>query len=242
MKKVYIFLSIAIFISCSDDNAAIDQSNESLIEIAPEGLRLKTKNGMYLENYYYHSNGFVDSIHKTYQYGSPTTISEKYMYNEYNQLTQIKVVSQWPNDPQSLTTKTHQFTYNNQNQITIETVSNENNDVVLSYNYSYNAQNDLISEGIVYQNGQILSESIENYQNVYNYNTNINPFFIIYPSAYKKLRQISVNDVVQKTISNDLDTIIQSHSIEYNTNGFKIKEQIENAYPDTEDYIIYTYY
>src|SRR5690606_33026204 len=85
--------------------------------------------------YFYHANGFVDSIAKV---GKDVIITEKFIYNDQNQIIKQKTYKKKTTETLFSIYTTSFFTYNYKNQIASTKTYNDNNILKEKSLHNYN--------------------------------------------------------------------------------------------------------
>lgn len=238
MKRIFLFGVFFAFIGCTDDvtHENVERQNpHNNPEISPDGLKLKWVNGLFFSEYFYHTNGFVDSIYQIDRGGSYVT-AKKFVYNDLNQITQItdyEIVKQAPKYNRKDVTY---YTYNAINQI-ISTLIYDQNGVAINYQtHSYNRNGMLNNPSyIVIENGNVVKHRTTQYE----FDGTINPHYNLYPQAYRVLKFINKNNI---TLTKYSDEDYHVHTLKYNEADYIIEEHISNTPLDAEDYRGFTYY
>lgn len=233
MKKLILFSSIAFaLISCNnDDNTNNEPQNPSDNN---QILKLKEFRALATSKYFYHENGFVDSISTTRLGNTPTNIESKLHYNSENRLTSMERWVDVSNTNETIYEK-DLFEYNNENLIVIKKVYDENQNLKQTLNYTYNTDGNLDEIGQVYANGNLVQDG----NITYSYDNKKNPFFEMYPLAYIRMNQINKNNLTQ---TNNQTETLETINWMYNQNGYPISFQKSPVLPDDIDYAEYIYY
>lgn len=233
MKKLILFSSIAFaLISCNnDDNTNNEPQNPSDNN---QILKLKEFRALATSKYFYHENGFVDSISTTRLGNTPTNIESKLHYNSENRLTSMERWVDVSNTNETIYEK-DLFEYNNENLIVIKKVYDENQNLKQTLNYTYNTDGNLDETGQVYANGNLVQDG----NITYSYDNKKNPFFEMYPLAYIRMNQINKNNLTQ---TNNQTETLETINWMYNQNGYPISFQKSPVLPDDIDYAEYIYY
>lgn len=238
MKKSVLLLFFFSIIACSDDNFSRNdferQRNNQVAETAPDGLKLKSKGSLYSYTYFYHTNGFVDSI-RWYNNWQGNSISKKFTYDNLNRLISIKTYDIVPQAPKFNKIDITYYKYNSINQI-ISSLTYDKDSVAIAYNtYTYNKDGSLFNPSVKIVNGNIVKEGSVTYE----FDQTPNPLYTIYPKAYRILNQVNKNNITLTKYSNDYFHI---HTLKYNDKGYVIEEKISNMPLDTDDHFEYSYY
>lgn len=240
MKNIYILVLMTTFLyGCNDE--IFDIQDTVTAEIPLVGLKLKSKSGFISESFYYHSNGFVDSISSYHLFGG--TFADKFIYNNSNQIIEIRNQEQFTNNPSSIEKKFYYFHYNNLNQIINKTTYNENNVLIDIVTYTYTSNGALNNANKTVLNENLISESGGGTLITYIHDTSINPYYNIYPKAYRTINYINKNNTLkQVNVYDNLETIINEHQLQLNELNYKVKEFITNMGLDADDSRTYIYY
>lgn len=238
MKKSVLLLFFFSIIACSDDNFSRNdferQRNNQVAETAPDGLKLKSKGSLYSYTYFYHTNGFVDSI-RWYNNWQGNSISKKFTYDNLNRIISIKTYDIVPQAPKFNKIDITYYKYNSINQI-ISSLTYDKDSVAIAYNtYTYNKDGSLFNPSVKIVNGNIVKEGSVTYE----FDQTPNPLYTIYPKAYRILNQVNKNNITLTKYSNDYFHI---HTLKYNDKGYIIEEKISNMPLDTDDHFGYSYY
>lgn len=233
MKKLILFSSIAFALtSCNnDDNTNNEPQNPSYNN---QILKLKEFRALATSKYFYHENGFVDSISTTRLGNTPTNIESKLHYNSENRLTSMERWVDVSNTNETIYEK-DLFEYNNKNLIVIKKVYDENQNLKQTLNYTYNTDGNLDETGQVYANGNLVQDG----NITYSYDNKKNPFFEMYPLAYIRMNQINKNNLTQ---TNNQTETLETINWMYNQNGYPISFQKSPVLPADIDYAEYIYY
>ncbi|MBA5791641.1 hypothetical protein H1R17_10480 [Flavobacterium sp. xlx-214] len=221
MRNILLFLCLC-FIACDDE---IHPSNDEVIiaETPPEGMKIKQKEGNSSQEYFYHNNGFIDSIYTNKGY----IATEKFIYNKKNQITEVRVNYRNANASE-FTTKITNYTYNDANQIILMEVYDKNNVLIDIKNYTYNADGTLYNPVKIVENENLVKENAPDTYITFKYDANPNPYYNIYPKAYKILNYINKNNLKLKTLKNSYQNLQWSHELSYNDNKYVTYEIIRN--------------
>lgn len=232
MKKNTILLILlpVIAISCNND----DNNNHQNPSEETTKMKLKEFRGISTSKYFYHENGFVDSISVIGGGISQINISEKFIYDSQNNIQTIEtIVKTYSN--QMIEHKIRSFIYNELNQI--ETVNSHvvNRDAYMSMDYNYDSEGHLLISGRVYSNENLIQEG----NLLYSYDDKKNPFYVMYPLAYVRLSDINKNNGT--STSNATETF-ETINWTYNQNDYPVSFQKSPVQPDDVDYAEYIYY
>ncbi|WLD22660.1 hypothetical protein NU10_07905 [Flavobacterium dauae] len=242
MKNIIFLFLLVILVSCEDDIYPVEENGilpeqEQIVETPPEGLKLKNKYGLISVEYFYNSNGFVDSLVSTDNWlGDYST--KKYIYNEINQIIERRYTEVIPNDPQYNKKEITYYTYNTANQI-ISSLTYDKNNVAIGYKtYNYNSDGTLFDTSKKVVNGNVVQEGSTKYQ----FDTFRNPYYNIYPKAYRILNFVNKNNILVTEYYSGTDIYTNIHTLEYNSDNYIISEYISNMPLDTDDRRGFDYY
>lgn len=238
MKKTALILFVFSLMACSNDDFLRSdlerQRNNQVAEIAPEGLKLKYKGGLYSDSYFYHANGFVDSI-SWFNNWQGNSAAQKFIYDKLNRIVAKKSYEIVPQAPKFNKIDITYYKYNSINQI-ISSLTYDKDSVAIAYNtYSYNKDGSLYNPSVKIENGNIVKEGSVTYE----FDNTPNPLYNIYPKAYRILNYVNKNNITLTKYSNDYFHV---HTLKYNDKGYIIEEKISNMPTDTNDHIGYSYY
>lgn len=235
MKKLFILLvfTLAVFLSCSnDEDVNQDPIQSKLIKVT----ELITQNGELTEfgpesniSYQYGTNNFVSVLIASGGY------TREFTYNSNNQ-----IINELYSNNNGFISNTN-YTYEN-GMISVETYDDgssveyiyQNNQIVqMIFNYPNNPENNG-SISLTYDtNGNVLnivndstSETIESYQ----YDDKINPFSLLFPTSYNKVKRISNNNMTyredcQRVITYEYNALNLPTNSVYNDCGNYTKER-----------------
>lgn len=233
MKKHLLYTAITLaLISCnSDDNATIEPQTPPDNEVS---MKLKEFRALDTSTYFYHENGFVDSISKLRAGSTPTNIQTKLHYNSDNKLTSME---RWVeiSITNAIIYEKDVFEYNSENLIHVKKVYDENQNLKQTVNYTYNSDGYLYNAGLTYSEGNL----VQNGSLTYSYDNKKNPFFEMYPMAYVRMNQINKNN---QTSTNNATETLENINWSYNQNGYPISFQKSPVLPDDIDFAEYIYY
>lgn len=240
MKNILFVCFIFSFISCGNDdflrNDLERQRNNQVAETPPEGLKLKYKHGLFSQQFFYNTNGFVDSINIYHSWGYD--FSEKYIYNDLNQIIEYRYVLDDSDYPQAYKKEITYYTYNSINQIVKHVTFDDNNDKIDSITYKYTKDGNLLNANKKVVNGNLVQDALRKYE----FDTFRNPYYNIYPKAYRIINYINKNNIlVTENIygSNNYKNI---HTLKYNSENYIIEEDISNMPLDSDDHRTFEYY
>lgn len=240
MKKLLLFLFIFSIIACSDDNFIRSdferpRANQT-IETPPEGLKLKFKSGLIDQQFFYNKNGFVDSIYNYHSWGND--FSQKYIYNKLNQIIEVRYNETVPQRPEYNKKDITFFTYNSVNQI-ISSIKYDKNNVAIEYlTYNYNRDGSLFDANKKVVNGNLVQDVLRKYQ----FDTFRNPYYNIYPKAFRIINYINKNNILKTESIYGSDSYVNIHTLKYNSEDYIIEEHISDMPLDTDDHRQFTYH
>ncbi|MBA5791640.1 hypothetical protein H1R17_10475 [Flavobacterium sp. xlx-214] len=244
MKNVTLLLFALLLFSCDDEiypPAKLDDplsEQEQKPETPPEGLKLKGKGGLLSQSFFYNKNGFIDSISSYHGWGDDFT--EKFIYNNLNQIVEYRYVVDEPGRPEYFKKNTTFYTYNTKNQI-ISSLTYDKNNVAIAYKtYNYTTDGGLFSSNRKVVNENIVEDS--NGTVKYQFDDKRNPYYNIYPKAYRILKFINKNNILVTERHYSSEVITNTHSLKYNADNYIISEEISNMPLDTDDRRSFTYY
>lgn len=240
MKKLMFLLPIFSLIACADDdflrNDFKRQRNNEIAETPPEGLKLKYKHGLVSQQFFYNQNGFVDSIYNSHSWGN--NFSHKYIYNNLNQIIEVRYNEVVDQRPEYNKIDITFYTYNSVNQI-ISSLKYDKNDVAIEYlTYNYNRDGSLFVTDKKVVNGNLVQDALRKYQ----FDTFRNPYYNIYPKAFRIINYINKNNVLVTEHTYGADSYINTHSLKYNSDNYIIEEHISNMGVDTDDHREFSYH
>lgn len=231
MKKIFLLSALTFsIISCSSD-ANLDNEKEYSNETT---MKLKEFNAITSSKYFYHENGFLDSISIIGGGMNTTNVQSKFYYDSENKLDSVY---RWikPTSPENLIFEKDIFEYNDQSLIETKKIFDENNNLKRSLSYSYNSEGYLDISNDTYLNGNLIKSG----GITYTFDDKRNPFYEMYPLAYVRMNQINKNN--ETSFSIGLETLgITNWS--YNQNGYPISFQKNPVLPDDIDFAEYIYY
>lgn len=247
MKKILLFCTVLIFTACSDDFPMRENLEGTpgvglTAETPPEGLKLKSVSSMYSPRFFYHPNGFVDSIHGYSGFSTLYEISKKFIYNDLNQIVESREYSEYPDYPESAEKVIIYYEYNRKNQIVSQNRYDEENKLISNTNYSYNSDGSLIHPYKIVVDENLVEENYSNSHIKYQFDSTRNPYYNIYPKAYRIIKHINKNNIIITENYYSFDTIINHHTLKYNTDNYVIEEHISNLPLDVQEYTSFSYY
>lgn len=240
MKKLLLLLFIFSIIACSDDNFIRSdferpRANQT-IETPPEGLKLKFKSGLIDQQFFYNQNGFVDSIYNYHSWEND--FSQKYIYNKLNQIIEVRYNETVPQRPEYNKKDITFFTYNSVNQI-ISSIKYDKNNVAIEYlTYNYNRDGSLFDANKKVVNGNLVQDVLRKYQ----FDTFRNPYYNIYPKAFRIINYINKNNILKTESIYGSDSYVNIHTLKYNSEDYIIEEHISDMPLDTDDHRQFTYH
>ncbi|WP_091519219.1 hypothetical protein [Paenimyroides ummariense] len=240
MKNLILLLFISSITACSDDDFLKSdfemQRNDKTVEIPPEGLKLKYKHGLIDQQFFYNTNGFVDSIYNYHSWGS--SFAHKYIYNNLNQIVEVRyheIVAQKPEFNKKDITF---YNYNSVNQITSAVTYDKDNVAIEYLTYTYNKDGSLFDADKRVINGNLVQDALRKYE----FDSFRNPPYNLYPKAYRIINYINKNNVIKTESTYGSDVHINIHTLKYNTENYIIEEDISNMGLDTDDHRQFTYH
>lgn len=240
MRKLIFLLSIFSLMACADDdflrNDFERQRSNEIAETPPEGLKLKYKHGLVSQQFFYNQNGFVDSIYNYHSWGN--NFSHKYIYNNLNQIIEVRyneIVAQRPEfNKRDITF----YTYNSVNQI-ISSLKYDKNNVAIEYlTYNYNRDGSLFDTDKKVVNGNLVQDVLRKYL----FDTFRNPYYNIYPKAFRIINFINKNNILKTESIYGSDVYVNIHTLKYNSEDYIIEEHISDMPLDTDDHRQFTYH
>jgi hypothetical protein len=242
MKNILFFFFIFSLISCADDDflsSDLERQRNTLTPETPsEGLKLKHKFGFVFTNFHYHTNGFVDSTYTSDIMSGYQNISEKFIYNKLNKIVERTIYNVYPYNPQSNKIVKIKYRYNLKNQIVSAIVIEEGTTIQDTLYYKYNQDGSLINP-----NKKVINENlVQDGSTKYQFDTLRNPYYNIYPKAYRIINYINKNNVLvtENTYGSNVYTNI--HTLKYNSEDYIIEEHISDMGLDTDDHREFIYH
>jgi len=240
MKNILFLLFLFSLISCADDDFLRsdfdNQRNNQVVETPPEGLKLKYKHGLVTQQFFYNQNGFVDSIYNYHSWGN--NFSQKYIYNKLNQIIEVRYNEVVPQRPEYNKNDITFYTYNSVNQI-ISSLTYDKNNVAIQYlTYNYNRDGSLFDANKKVVNGNVVKDYWSNYK----FDSLRNPYYNIYPKAYRILKFINKNNILVTESDYTNEVHINVHTLKYNSEDYLIEEHISNMPLDTDDRREFSYH
>jgi len=239
MKKILLFCTVLIFTACSDDFPMREGLEGTpgfglTAETPPEGLKLKSIGGLFSSQYYYHENGFVDSIYKINTWQGDV-FTKKFIYNNLNQIIEVHSNEELPYAPDYNQKQIAYYTYNSVNQIISSITYDKNNVAIKYYTYSYNDDGTLLNPNKIIEKENLVREGSVKYQ----FDNTRNPVYNIYPKAYRLINYISKNNII---VTETDDEVLHIHTLKYNNENYIIEEHISNMPLDSDDRRGFSYY
>lgn len=240
VKKILILVLSSTILSCSNDDSFsrnMESERGSDAESPPEGLKLKSVGGLFVSSFFYNKNGFVDSIAKINSWQGDIE-TKKYIYNNANQIIALRYFFSNPTQPEYDIMERTEYTYNNRKQIT-SSITYDKNNVAIDYEkFVYNDDGTLFNRytKIVNENAVKVGYT------TYTFDNFRNPYYNIYPKAYRILKEINKNNILKTESKIGTEVFTNVHSLRYNTQDYIISEQISNMPLDTDDSRGFIYY
>nr|WP_297308369.1 hypothetical protein [uncultured Flavobacterium sp.] len=231
MKKNLLFTAIilALFSCNNNDNSSIEPQNPNENETT---MKLKEFRALATSKYFYHENGFVDSISTSRAGNIPTEIQTKLHYNSENKLISME---RWVDVSNETIYENDIFEYNNENLIITKKVYDQNQNLKQNFNYTYDSDGYLNNSNLTYIEGNLVQDG----SFTYSYDNKKNPFFEMYPTAYIRMNQINKNN---QTSTNNATETLENINWSYNQNGYPVSFQKSPVLPDDIDFAEYIYY
>jgi len=234
MKKAILLTILSIIaISCNNDDSSDNNEPQNPSENETT-MKLKEFRGITTSKYYYHQNGFVDSISVIGGGMIQNNISKKFIYDSQKNLQTIEtIVKSYSNETIDHNIST--YLYNNLNQIKTVITQGVDNNAYISMNYNYNSEGLLNSSGRTYSNENLIQEG----NITYTYDDKKNPYYEMYPLAYVRLNEINKNNTT--SISNETETLVIINWT-YNQKGYPVSFQKSPVIQDALNFAEYIYY
>jgi len=229
-KAILLTILYTITISCNNDDNSDNNEPQNPIE-NETSMKLKEFRSLATSTYFYHENGFVDSISTTRLGNIPTNIESKLHYNSENRLTSMEL---WVDVSNENIYENDIFEYNSEYLITTRKVYDENQNLKRTVNYSYNSEGYIFGSDLIYVDGNL----VQNGNITYSYDNKKNPYFEMYPMAYIRMNQTNKNN--QTSTSNTTETF-EVIDWTYNQNGYPVSFQKSPVFQDDIDYAEYIY-
>ncbi|WLD22659.1 hypothetical protein NU10_07900 [Flavobacterium dauae] len=243
MKKIILFCLGLAITACDDDLSTELTDDNQVTEIPPfEGMKIKLIESENLRGkssieFFYNTNGFVDSIHTIKSY----ILAEKFIYNSLNQITEVRYNFKNPNDNDYSVKNITYYEYNKINQIISLKKYNKNNILFDIQNYIYNPDGTLYNPVKIVKNENLINNNSSGAYYTYTFDSYINPYYNIYPKAYKILNYINKNNVKSKELKTPYQTLLWSYELSYNDDKY-ITNEIIRDYENGYDYNKFYYY
>ena len=239
MKNYFALIITLLLMSCSSDDSA------TLVN-TPSGALTKVKayfpttDVNYNSDYVYGSNGKISTATSTsIQPGfDNSTSTVTHLFNsegqiwktiwpnlsyEYQFSNGLIVSSIQTNIPSGII-KTHEYTYNNNNELIKAEYFDENgvSGAVITYTYDPNGN-------ILTRNLSTISGSNQSY--VFEYDTNYNPMSTLYENqAFEKISEVTPNNWIKRTYNNNGTINVFTTEYTYNLDGYPItKKDYQNV-------------
>jgi len=240
-RIILICLGFAV-LACSDDMSIQGIDEEQVAEIPVEGLKIRLKESentakKFTTEFFYNKNGFIDSIHTIRH----NIVSEKFIYNDLNQIVEVRTFSKNTNESDySIKNKTF-YKYNKINQIINLETFNKNNVLYNIQNYTYNTDGTLYNPVKIIENENLINENSSSGYATYKYDSYRNPYYNIYPKAYKVLNYINKNNIKLIELKTPYQNLQWSYDLSYNDDKYVWYEIIQN-YQNGYEYNKFHYY
>lgn len=231
MKKILLFSILTLsLIACNND----DNNNTQNPTEETTTMKLKEFRGITTSKYFYHENGFVDSIAVIGGGMIQNNIYKKFIYDSQNNLQTIEILVKSYSD-QTIAHVKETFEYSNLDQISAKITLNQISNSTSTTNFTYNAEGYLDNSGQIFLNGNLIQAGTI----MYTFDDKKNPFYEMLPVAYNRINITNKNNqILSKTEIETLETINWT----YNQNGYPISFQKSPILPDDVDYAEYIYY
>ena len=241
MKNLAFLLFVFIIIACSDDDflrSDLDRNRYTQTpEEPPEGLKIKHKLGFIFTNFHYHTNGFVDSTYTSDIMRGYEQISEKFIYNKLNKIVERTIYHVYPYNPQSNKIVKIKYIYNPKDQIVSAIITQEGTTIQDTLYYKYNQNGSLLNP-----NKKVINENlVEDGYIKYEFDSFRNPYYNLYPKAYRIINYINKNNILKTESAYGSDVYINIHTLKYNKENYIIEEHISNMGVDTDDHREFIY-
>lgn len=222
--------------ACSTDDAT-NMLDLPEIETPLHGLRIKQVEGDNITQYFYHKNGFIDSI----SFIGENIITEKFVYNDINQIIEKRFASKKISDTNFSIYNTSYFTYNNKKQIIFIKTYNKNNTLASQQSLTYNEDGNLYNPTQIVKDGNLVQQNASQRSTIFTFDTNPNPFYNIYPKAYRAAFYINKNNITSQKTTTPYYTNFYEYQLKYNSENFII-EKINHNNPANSRLSKYYYY
>ena len=223
-------------IACSTDDET-NMLDLPEIETPPHGLRIKQVEGDNITQYFYNKNGFIDSI----SFIGENITAEKFVYNDLNQIIEKKYASKKASDTNFSIYNTYYFTYNNKKQIIFIKTYNKNNKLASQQSLTYNEDGSLYNPTQIVKDGNLVQQNASQRSTIFTFDTNPNPFYNIYPKAYRAAFYINKNNITSQKTTTPYYTNFYEYQLRYNSENFII-EKINHNNPANSRLSKYYYY
>lgn len=236
MKKILLLNLIFFTISCSNDDVT-SKLDLPEVETPTKGLKIKQVEGNEITQYFYNKNGFVDSISKI----GVDIISEKFIYNDINQIIEKRYGSKKASETNFGTYNTYYYSYNNKKQIVFIKTYNKNNVLVSQQALTYSNDGSLYNPTQIVKDGNLVQQNASQASTEFTFDTNPNPFYNIYPKAYCIAFYINKNNITSQKTTTSNYTNFYEYQLKYNSENFII-EKINHNNPYNSPLSKYYYY
>lgn len=236
MKKLLLYILFLFMIACSTDDET-NMLDLPEIETPPHGLRIKQVEGDNITQYFYNKNGFIDSI----SFIGENITAEKFVYNDLNQIIEKKYASKKASDTNFSIYNTYYFTYNNKKQIIFIKTYNKNNKLASQQSLTYNEDGSLYNPTQIVKDGNLVQQNASQRSTIFTFDTNPNPFYNIYPKAYRAAFYINKNNITSQKTTTPYYTNFYEYQLRYNSENFII-EKINHNNPANSRLSKYYYY
>ncbi|WKW45767.1 hypothetical protein P3875_08200 [Myroides sp. JBRI-B21084] len=235
MKKIITLCIPLLFAACNKSDDYVKKN--AIAEVPPEGLKIRQREDKYIFKYYYHQNGFIDSVYVMKE----SEISHKFFYNEFNQITEDHYLVKNLTDPSAYTKRITKYTYNRFNQISKATVYDKNNQLQYSLNYEYNTEGYLYNPTKIVKNENLIAENSYDYYQNYTFDTTRNPYYNIFPKAFKIIKYINKNNIIKHEVKMPHNTIEYTFDLRYNESNY-VSTQMMRENGSDKEYTHFHYY
>ncbi len=236
MKRILLYNLFFFIIACSNDDV-INTVDLLDIEKPPLGLKIKQVEGDNITQYFYHKNGFIDSISLV----GENIIAEKFIYNDINQIIEKRYASKKALDTSFSTYNTTYFAYNDKKQIMHLKTYNKNNTLVSQQAFTYNDDGSRYNPTQIVKDGNLVQQNASQRSTIFTFDSNPNPFYNIYPKAYCAAFYINKNNITSQKTTTPNYTNLYEYQLKYNSENFII-EKINHNNPANSHLSKYYYY
>lgn len=236
MKKILLYNFIFLMIGCATDDET-HTANLTEIELPPIGLKIKQVEGDNITQYFYHKNGFVDSIFSI----GENIITEKFVYNDINQIIEKKYGYKKASDENFSVYDTSYFTYNNKKQIVYVKKFDKNKTLISQQPLTYNDDGTLYNPTQIVKDGNLVQQNASQRSTIFTFDNNQNPFYNIYPKAYRAAFYINKNNITSQKTTTPYYTNFYEYQLKYNSENFII-EKVNHNNPANSRLSKYYYY